>query len=59
VSRAAKIEKILERRAEHSQALGEMDANLAAVTEALARLDEARVDLLDGADDDARQLTCG
>ncbi|HEY6495381.1 MAG TPA: hypothetical protein VIZ43_19050 [Trebonia sp.] len=33
-----------------------MDANVAAVTEALARLDEARVDLLDGADDDARQL---
>jgi hypothetical protein len=55
MSRAEKIAAILERRAGHAKSLTEVDAHLAAVTEALAHLDDSRLELLGRIDEDARQ----
>jgi hypothetical protein len=54
VSRSEKIAQILTRRASHSVALETVDARLASVGATLARLDSARIELLQGLDDEAR-----
>jgi hypothetical protein len=54
MSRSEKITQILARRAGHSKSLEVLDAHLASVTTALARLDDSRLELLERLAEEAR-----